>query len=90
MTKTQIKLCNSLTVPRYILLKMPYLMYADASIFGERFSLQLVTTYPEVIPFVSYIGVYSKRYGFLTSFGLIKTDQPIRVLPLPKPSFCPK
>ena len=48
--------------------------------FGERFSLQLVTIYAGVIPFVSYIGVSYKRYGFFSRFGLMKTDQPIRVL----------
>ena len=26
-----------------------------------------------------YIGVYYKRYGFFSRFGLMKTDQPIRV-----------
>ena len=31
------------------------------------------------MPFVSYTGVYYKRYGLFSRFGLMKMDQPIRV-----------
>ena len=50
---------------------------SDASIFGERFSLQLVTTYPGVIPFVSYIRVYYKRNVFLAVLVSWKRISPL-------------